>query len=143
MKTEERLEAQSRRDNLWFYGFDDKIDESWEESETRVRNYIEEHLNIEEASIKIKRAHRIRGKYSPRPIIVKFWHYKVRENVLKAYRKKNEKMNQAPDNPSKEEYIWKIVSEYDQEIPQSQTTVNPLAPRGRATQPSRDTRKTN
>ena len=36
----------------------------------------------------------------------------------------------------------KIVSEYDQEIPQSQTTDNPLAPRGRAAQPSRDTRKT-
>ena len=33
----------------------------------------------------------------------------------------------------------KIVSEYDQEIPQSQTADN----RGRATQPSRDTRKTN
>ena len=31
----------------------------------------------------------------------------------------------------------KIVSEYDQEIPQSQT----VAPRGRAAQPSRDTRK--
>ena len=36
-----------------------------------------------------------------------------------------------------------IVSEYDQEIPQSQTADNPMAPRGRATQPSRDTRKTN
>ena len=36
----------------------------------------------------------------------------------------------------------KIVSEYDQEIPQSQTADNPMAPRGRATQPSRDTRKT-
>ena len=34
-------------------------------------------------------------------------------------------------------------SEYDQEIPQSQTTDNPIAPRGRAAQPSRDTRKTN
>ena len=33
-----------------------------------------------------------------------------------------------------------IVSEYDQEIPQSQTADNPMAPRGRATQPSRDTR---
>ena len=31
--------------------------------------------------------------------------------------------------------ILKIVSEYDQEIPQSQTTDNPVAPR--------DTRKTN
>ena len=31
--------------------------------------------------------------------------------------------------------ISKIVSEYDQEIPQSQTADNPVAPRGRAAQP--------
>ena len=37
----------------------------------------------------------------------------------------------------------KKVSEYDQKIPQSQTAYNPMAPRGRAVQPSRDTRKTN
>ena len=37
----------------------------------------------------------------------------------------------------------KIVNEYDQEIPQSQTADNPVAPRGKAAQPSRDTRKTN
>ena len=37
----------------------------------------------------------------------------------------------------------KIVSEYDQEIPQSQTAEKPIAPRGRARQQSRDTRKTN
>ena len=37
----------------------------------------------------------------------------------------------------------KIVSEYDQEIPQSQTVDKPMALRGRATQQSRDTRKTN
>ena len=36
-----------------------------------------------------------------------------------------------------------IVSEYGQEIPQSQTADNPMAPRGRAAQPPRDTRKTN
>ena len=40
-------------------------------------------------------------------------------------------------------YLPKIVSEYDQEIPQSQTANNPIAPQGRAAQPSRDTRKTN
>ena len=34
-------------------------------------------------------------------------------------------------------------SEYDQEIPQSQTADNPMAQRGRAAQPLRDTRKTN
>ena len=37
----------------------------------------------------------------------------------------------------------KIVSEYDQEIPQPQTADKPMAPRGRITQPSQDTRKTN
>ena len=36
----------------------------------------------------------------------------------------------------------KIVSEYDQQIPQSQIEGKPMAPRGRATQPARDTRKT-
>ena len=36
-----------------------------------------------------------------------------------------------------------IVNEYDQEISLSQTADNPLAPRGTAPQPSRDTRKTN
>ena len=35
----------------------------------------------------------------------------------------------------------KIVSEYDQEISQSGTADNPMAPRGKAAQPSRDTRK--
>ena len=36
----------------------------------------------------------------------------------------------------------KIESEYDQEIQQSQTADKPMAPRGRAKQQSRDTRKT-
>ena len=31
------------------------------------------------------------------------------------------------------DYVINIVSEYDQEIPQSQTTDNPMAPQGRAT----------
>ena len=37
----------------------------------------------------------------------------------------------------------KIVSENDQEIPQSQTADKPRAPRGKATHKSPDTRKTN
>ena len=41
------------------------------------------------------------------------------------------------------DFSSRIESEYDQEIPQSQTADNPVALRGRAAQPSRDTRKTN
>ena len=37
----------------------------------------------------------------------------------------------------------KIVSEYDQEIPQSQTADKPTARLGKATQQSRDARETN
>ena len=40
-------------------------------------------------------------------------------------------------------FMFIIVNRYDQEIPQSQTAYNPVAPRGRAAQPSRDNRKTN
>ena len=39
-------------------------------------------------------------------------------------------------------YVLRIVSEYDQEIPQSQTADNPVARRGRAAQTCRDTSKT-
>ena len=42
-----------------------------------------------------------------------------------------------------EKLVPKIVNEYDQETPQSQTADNPVAPRGRDAQPSQDTRKTN
>ena len=40
-------------------------------------------------------------------------------------------------------HITDIVTEYDQEIPQFQTTDTPMVPQERATQPSRDTRKMN
>ena len=56
---------------------------------------------------------------------------KVDEHILQLYK------------PQLDGALLKIVSEYDQEIPQSQTADYPVAPRGRADQPSRDTRKTN
>ena len=87
-KKNERLEAQSRRDNLRFHGLDDKMGETWEESETKVRDYISNGLGIDESTIRVERAHRIRSKISPRPIIVKFSHYKDRDKVLKVYREK-------------------------------------------------------
>ena len=47
------------------------------------------------------------------------------------------------DDAEKRYWSIKIVSEYDQEIPQSQTADYPVAPGGRAAQPSQETRKTN
>ena len=61
--------------------------------------------------------YRIRGKNSPRPIIVKFLHYKDREklNVLKTYREKRKNIeDQAPNNTTNGKDVWKTIraSEY-------------------------------
>ena len=85
----ERLESQSRRENLKFYGLDENRKETREESENKVRNYMAEGLNIDESDIKIERAHRLGGnKSGTRPIIVKFSFYKDKEKILRAYREK-------------------------------------------------------
>ena len=85
----ERLESQSRRENLKFYGIDESRKETWEESENKVRNYIAEGFNMNETDIKIERAHRLGGSNSaPRPVIVKFSFYKHKERVLRTYRKR-------------------------------------------------------
>ena len=71
---------------------------------------------------------------------VRVWHkgllFKLRQNGIdgKLLEWLNSYLSQRKQN---------IVSEYDQEIPQSQTADNPVEQRGRATQPSQDTRKTN
>ena len=54
--------------------------------------------------------------------------------------------NMKPEHPTGVPAIETLknskTSEYDQEIPQSQTADKPTAPRGRGTQQSRETRKT-
>ena len=55
----------------------------------------------------------------------------------------SETMSENEDSTMSDAETSRIVSEYDQELPQPQTADIPVAPRGRAAQPSRDTRKTN
>ena len=70
-------------------------------------------------------------------------------SILSLFRNKFDKFNNTRARMFNSIYhmtfrlLRKIVSEYDQEIPQSQTADNPLASRGRGARPSRDTRKTN
>lgn len=88
----ERLESQSRRENLKFFGIEESRKESWDESENKVRKYIAEGLNIDDTSIQIERAHRLGGSSTPRPIIVKFSFFKDKEKILRAYRQKKKAM---------------------------------------------------
>ena len=67
--------------------------------------------------------------------------FKLRKD-MKRWKEGQIQKPRLPPNPNVS-VIAKLVSEYDQEIPQSQTADNPVAQRGRAPQPSQDTRKTN
>lgn len=76
------LENRSRRNNLIFFGFEDRATETWAESEKLVTDLCGERLGIEMG--KVERAHRL-GKYQAgkkRPVIVCFSFFKDREEVL-------------------------------------------------------------
>ena len=49
----EHLEAQSRRENLTIYGMDERANETWEDTEAKVREYIGEDLELDETRISI------------------------------------------------------------------------------------------
>lgn len=90
----ERMEAQSRRENLKFYGLEQNGNESWDETEEKVREYLQTDLEMDHDGISIERAHRIPGKEKPNPVIVKFSFFKDKEKVLKQYRLKRKEFAQ-------------------------------------------------
>ena len=94
-KKNEHLEAQSRRDNLKFYGINDEPKESWEQSEAKVREYLARELNMNVSDMGIERAHRLPSRSSPRPIIVKFSRFKDKDRVLKTYRERRTELQEA------------------------------------------------
>ena len=83
------LENRSRRNNLRFNGVIESGDESWEETERKIRSVIEDKLDIKLGKNDIERAHRIgdlkyaQEKNRPRTAIAKFNNYKLREDIFK------------------------------------------------------------
>lgn len=84
------LEAQSKRSNLIFEGIEESKDESWEESEKKVKEILETKLGLSR-DIELERVHRIARKESsdgtaavnkPRGIIAKFLRFKDKSDVL-------------------------------------------------------------
>ena len=97
IKTKKKLadsEDRSRRNNLRFDGFQEETNETWEESESIITNFVKEKLGIEE-DILIERAHRT-GKIQrndgtrnrKRTIVVKFLNFKDKSRILHTYREK-------------------------------------------------------
>jgi hypothetical protein len=77
-----RYEAQDRRNNVMFFNVAEERGETWEATETLVRDILDRFLGMNRVSI--ERAHRVgppmMGK--TRPIIVKMSFYKDREMIL-------------------------------------------------------------
>ena len=82
------------RNNLHFDGFQEETNETWEESESIITDFVKEKLGIEE-DILIERAHRT-GKIQrndgtrnrKRTIVVKFLNFKDKSRILHTYREK-------------------------------------------------------
>ena len=88
------LEDRSRRNNLRFYGFQEETNETWEEGESILTDFVKEKLEIEE-DILIERAHRtgkIQGndgtRNRKRTTVVKFLNFEDKLRILHTYREK-------------------------------------------------------
>lgn len=78
------LENRSRRNNLCFEGIDEVNKfETWEQSEEKLKQVLNDHLEIEPDEVVIERAHRVGKKVpdKPRPIIAKFLNYKDKDKI--------------------------------------------------------------
>ena len=100
MTQQNYLKNYSRRNNVKIFGIPEKEDgkETWDESEMKAVEAIRSRLKIAE-KLSVDRAHRvgkprpqfrhIRGlkvRSQPRPIVVRFHHWKVKDKLVKAAR---------------------------------------------------------
>ena len=85
----DKLEGFSRRNNLIFYGVDEKTSrETWSDVEESVKKCIKDVCELEIGEMEIERAHRVGRKGREiRPVMVKFLNWKTKEWVLKNFRK--------------------------------------------------------
>ena len=77
------LKDRSRRDNLCFDGVGEYENESWNDTEEVLKDFLFEHLSLR--NIKSERAHRTgeRKEDTSRTIAAKFSSYKTKELILK------------------------------------------------------------
>lgn len=86
-----------------FFDIEESVNETWDQSEQKVRDYIRTELELDENGIHIERAHRLPGKFKPRPLITKFSFYKDKDKVLGAYREKRKHLAQNGNNENNDE----------------------------------------
>ena len=84
------LENRSRRNNLCFEGIPESPNETWQESESKIKHQISSHMPEVGTDFVIQRVHRVGRPLSdskPRKIVARILNYKHREAVFKAKKK--------------------------------------------------------
>ena len=85
------LENRSRRNNLCFEGIPESLNETWLDTENKIKDVISSHMPEVGTDFIIERAHRVGRPRSsdsrPRKVIARFLNYKDREAVFKAKKK--------------------------------------------------------
>ncbi|KAH9379158.1 hypothetical protein HPB48_017525 [Haemaphysalis longicornis] len=75
-------EDRSRRCNLLFYGIPEKEEETWADSEGFVADICKKHIKINLVPNDIETVHRKVQPDKPRPVIVNFSQFKIKEAIL-------------------------------------------------------------
>ena len=86
----DNLENRSRRNNLCFEGIPESLNETWQESESKIKHLISSHMPEVSTDFVIERAHHVgrpRSDSKPRKIVAQFLNYKDHEAVFKAKKK--------------------------------------------------------
>jgi chromosome segregation ATPase len=83
-KKTDKLEGHSRRNNIRIIGIEGSLNESWSETERKVRDFITSDLNMPGLEhVEIERAHRMQSRYENKiTVIVKFSRFKDKETIL-------------------------------------------------------------
>lgn len=119
-RTIDELEDRNRRSNILFTGIPEDKDETWEISEQKVRRIISDKMDIDEKTIDIERAHRIRNgptREGSKHIIAMFSKYKDKDKIMKnAYKLKGTNIFVQDDYCKNTRSIQKILRDHRKEI---------------------------
>ena len=82
-KQVEYIDNYSRRNSLVIKGIEESQNETWEDTERKVRDMIKDKLKLNESAIEIERAHRVAGTTDgTKNIAVKFLRFKDKDDIL-------------------------------------------------------------
>ena len=122
----DQLESHTRRDNIVIHNVpgSNGPQESWSDTEEKVRNYLEK-IGVDR-DVKIDRAHRLKTRSKPEPIIVKMNFYKDKQKILEKAKeaKRNKPGERQRSDEARKEEIW-VTEDYTTRVRRTRQMLRP------------------